>query len=137
MVEARLPASAQVLTNTDLLHGIFTFVPLASTNRDSYLARCATVCHTFHEPAIRVLWRNLRSLLPLWHLLAPSDTPFDADYFSPTRYEVLKYLQKVSRFISHAFRFAHETLSRSFLHNYTVIQYDGAAFYTMLPMSVD
>ncbi|KAI1787331.1 hypothetical protein LXA43DRAFT_714290 [Ganoderma leucocontextum] len=96
MGDAYPSVSAQVLTNIDLLHGIFTFMPFAPDNRDSYLARCATVSHTFHEPAIRVLWRNLRSLVPLWHLLAPSNTPFAAQYFSTSwSTDVLKYLQKV------------------------------------------
>ncbi len=91
-------ASARVLTNADLLHGIFTFVPLASENRDSYLARCATVCRTFHEPAIRVLWRNMDALLPLWHLFAPSNTPFPSD--GGAEDELLRYLQTVSAFVS-------------------------------------
>ncbi|PIL23586.1 hypothetical protein GSI_14899 [Ganoderma sinense ZZ0214-1] len=72
-------ASVRVLTNADLLHGIFTFVPRASEKRDSHLARCATVCRAFHEPTIRVLWRDLDSLLPLWHLLAPPNTLFPSD----------------------------------------------------------
>ncbi|KAM5533480.1 hypothetical protein V8D89_012817 [Ganoderma adspersum] len=49
-------ASARVLTNPDLLHCIFMLVPLTSTNRDGYLARCAVVCRTFHKPTIRLFW---------------------------------------------------------------------------------
>ncbi|KAI1795450.1 hypothetical protein LXA43DRAFT_914184 [Ganoderma leucocontextum] len=99
MTAVHPPASAQVLTNTDLLHCIFVFVPLPpdSRLRDSYLAQCAVVRRAFHEPAIRVLWRNLDSLLPLWHLLAPPNTPFPS---SRDRIEggrgVLSYLQKIN-----------------------------------------
>ena len=105
---ATSPSSSLVLANLDLLYAVFTFVPPASNSRDSYLARCATVCRTFHEPAIRVLWRNLSSLLPLWNLLAPSDAPFSADYFSTTKYDVLEYLQKVRKSVYHTISISHE-----------------------------
>ncbi|KAI1787335.1 hypothetical protein LXA43DRAFT_714371 [Ganoderma leucocontextum] len=62
------------------------------------LKQCAS--RTFHEPVIRVLWRNLDALLPLWHLLAPPDTPFPFGYYhNRGLYDldiVLAYLQKVS-----------------------------------------
>ncbi|KAM5536108.1 hypothetical protein V8D89_010207, partial [Ganoderma adspersum] len=87
-------ASVRVLTNADLLHGIFTFVPWASGTRDSYLAQCAAVCHTFHEPAIRVLWRDLGTLLPLWHLLAPQNTPLPSDRAAED--ELLHYLETIN-----------------------------------------
>lgn len=88
-------SSAQVLTNTDLLHHIFMLIPLSpDSGRDSYLARCAVVCRTFHEPAIRVLWRNLNSLLLVWHLLAPLDIPYP--FSSGGDGDALSYLLKVS-----------------------------------------
>ncbi|RPD65088.1 hypothetical protein L227DRAFT_607679 [Lentinus tigrinus ALCF2SS1-6] len=37
------------------------------------LAACARVCRSFTEPAVRLLWGQIDSLLPLWHLLAPDN----------------------------------------------------------------
>ena len=92
-------ASIQVLTNADLLYIIFTFVPLSSNNRDNDLAQCVHVSHTFHESAIRVLWRNLDSLLPLWHLFAPPNTPFPTGSYKHTAFSnndgVCDYLKAV------------------------------------------
>ena len=105
MEDIDLLPSTQVLTNPDLLYGIFTFVPLASENRDSYMARCAIICRIFHEPAIRVLWRNLDALTLLWHLLAPSSTPFPSD--GAVDDELLNYLQTVSVLIFRTLRLAH------------------------------
>lgn len=105
---AHRPPSTQVLTNADLVYPIFTFI--SSDNLKSSLAQCATVCRTFHEPAIQVLWRNLRSLLPLWHLLAPTNTSFDANYYSTTRYDVLRYLQEVGILVSTTVGLAHNSL---------------------------
>ena len=95
-----LPASAQVLTNTDLLHGIFTFLPRSSPLRHSYLLGCTTVCRTFHAPAIQVLWRTLETLVTLWHLLAPSNVayPFGYTYSGGRDKILLDYLHEVSTF---------------------------------------
>ena len=81
-------ASIQVLTNGDLLHCIINFVPL-----EWDLAQCAVACRAFYEPTIRVLWRTLGTLFPLWQLLAPQDVPFP--YFSKDDSR-LEYLEKVS-----------------------------------------
>ena len=131
-----LPASAQVLTNTDLLHGIFTFLPRSSPLRHSYLLGCTTVCRTFHAPAIRVLWRTLETLVTLWHLLAPSNVayPFGYTYSGGRDKILLDYLHEVSTF-------SHSTVSRSRYYRsiprgYTSIQYDGTAFSGMPPTSV-
>ncbi len=108
-------SAARVLTNPHLLHAIFTFLPLTQDGRDSYLARCATVCRAFQEPADRILWRNLDALLPLWHILAPSNIPFPSRYYYYNsddglhdHGEVLTYLQKVSTFVSRTSRLAHK-----------------------------
>ena len=105
-----LPASAQVLTNTDLLHGIFTFIPRSSPLRHSYLLGCTTVCRTFHAPAIRVLWRTLETLVTLWHLLAPSNVtyPFGYTYSGGRDKILLDYLYEVSTFFSTALCLAHD-----------------------------
>ena len=94
------PASIQVLTNADLLHCIFTFVPLLpKSHLDSYMARCAIVYRAFYEPAIRILWRDLNiGLLPLWHLLSPPNTPFPSPNGGNNE-PLLNYFQVVSGFL--------------------------------------
>ena len=92
-------ASTQVLTNPGLLHCIFTFVPTplfsgSRTIKVGQLTRCTTVCPTFHEPAIRLLWRKLDTFLPLWQLLAPPDANFPR--FSVRGDTRLDHLYKVS-----------------------------------------
>ncbi|KAM5530051.1 hypothetical protein V8D89_016283 [Ganoderma adspersum] len=77
MTDVHTSACNLVLTNSDLLHSVFTFVIVpprwtrSQHDRHDRLARCATVCHGFHESAIRIIWRKLDSFFPLWHLLAP------------------------------------------------------------------
>ncbi|TFK95012.1 hypothetical protein K466DRAFT_593108 [Polyporus arcularius HHB13444] len=39
------------------------------------LAACARACRAFREPALRILWSQIDSLLPLWHLLSPAALP--------------------------------------------------------------
>ena len=78
------PASTAVLTNSDLLDCIFVFVlppmpqPVATAGvqlrQHGHFAQCATICRAFHEPVIRLLWRDLDTLIPLWQLFAPPDT---------------------------------------------------------------
>ncbi|KAM5538773.1 hypothetical protein V8D89_007495 [Ganoderma adspersum] len=76
-VHIQATARTSVLSNSDLLHCIFTFVPaplpqnLSKRDNFGHLARCTIVCRAFYEPAIRLLWRKLPTLFPLWHLLAP------------------------------------------------------------------
>ncbi|KAI1790842.1 hypothetical protein LXA43DRAFT_1144255 [Ganoderma leucocontextum] len=83
----------QVLTNSDLLDCIFKFVPLLWESEHRDLAQCAVVCRAFHEPVIRILWRTVGTLFPLWHLLAPLDVPFPFFASGGSR---LEYLQTVS-----------------------------------------
>ena len=51
----RLPASVQVLANTDILYGIFTLIDLEPNVRLKNLLGCVTVCRTFCESANRFL----------------------------------------------------------------------------------
>ena len=74
-------ARTSVLTNSDLLYQILTFVAALRIwesrsiwLESSPLVQCVTVCRTFNELAIQLLWRTLPSLFPLWHLLAPRNT---------------------------------------------------------------
>nr|VWO96263.1 Phosphate:H symporter (Phosphate:H symporter, variant) [Ganoderma boninense] len=85
-------ASTKVLASSDLLHCIINFLPLVWESEESDFLRCALVCRAFYDPAIRLLWRTLGTLLPLWHLLAPPDAP------SPLAWgdSRLDYLSKVS-----------------------------------------
>ena len=57
-----LPASSHVLSNGDLLYGILTFLSLDFDRQDRHVAKCASVCRAFHEPAVRVLWRHMSTL---------------------------------------------------------------------------
>ncbi|KAM5538777.1 hypothetical protein V8D89_007499 [Ganoderma adspersum] len=92
-MEHAIRASTQVLTCGDLLHFIINFVPLEWEYEHGDLVQCAVVCRAFYTPAIRILWRALGSLLPLWHLLAPRDAPFPSYTMDESR---LDYLRKVS-----------------------------------------
>ena len=59
------------------------------TNSD--LVHCALVSRTFSEAALRALWRNLPTLLPFWHVLAPLGLGYPekhratAEYFDEVR----------------------------------------------------
>ena len=94
MSDVQSSARTLVLTNSDLLPSVFTFLSSWSDNPER-LVRCTTVCRNFHEPAIRLLWRKLDYLFPLWHLLAPPNTK------CPKRYTFIQdnrldYLHQVS-----------------------------------------
>ncbi len=117
MTNTRASARTLVLTNSDLLYCIFTFVPEPLypgllTREYSYLAPCTTVCRRFHEPATRLLWRKLGSLLPLWQLLAPLDakkstrTDYSGRLDDPD--ELLDYLNKVSTATAFTLILTHE-----------------------------
>ncbi|PIL26125.1 hypothetical protein GSI_11880 [Ganoderma sinense ZZ0214-1] len=86
-------SSTQVLTSSDLLHYIINFIPLQWESEHGDLVRCAVVCRAFYDPAIRILWRTLGTLFPLWHLLAPRDAPFPFAAWNDSR---LLYLRRVS-----------------------------------------
>ena len=95
------PPSRQVLTNSDLLYCIFTSIPLTPALCDRCVARCATVCRAFYEPAIRVLWRSLFTMMPLWHILAPEDCRMSRDALASGE-EGLEYLNRVGCVFSFA-----------------------------------
>ena len=98
-VQVHYPASARVLTNTYLLHDIFTYSE-AYEERRSFLLACTTVCRPFYHSAIRLLWSNLVTLLPLWHLLAPpsASCPFDFIGMLKKNDILVEFLQKVRFF---------------------------------------
>ena len=126
-MERAICASTQVLTCGDLLHFIINFVPLEWEHEHGDLVRCALVCRAFYTPAIRILWRALGSLLPLWHLLAPQDA-----LMGESR---LAYLRKVSG-LSLAYKcLLFIPLARSVLRSCITIQRDGIAFCGTLRMS--
>ncbi len=68
-------SATQVLGNDYILRRVFTThhqdFAVKRLNIDD-LARCARVCRAFSGPALRVLWRKLTSILPVWHLLSPA-----------------------------------------------------------------
>ena len=104
--------SVQVLTNTDLLHSIFLCAPSncplgGRRYHDSFMAACAFVCRAFYELAVRFLWRNLDTLFPLWHLLAPQNTPFP---YSRMGDDQLNHLQSVSNVILETYAHSHASL---------------------------
>ena len=105
MPDVRAPARTLVLTNSDLLHCIFTFVPEPLSDNPSsrnyvyphYLAPCTTVCRAFYLPAVQHLWRTLPSLFPLWYLLAPPNTKCPPSYYtSPPDTKQSDYIYQVS-----------------------------------------
>lgn len=131
-MERAICASTQVLTCGDLLHFIINFVPLEWEHEHGDLVRCALVCRAFYTPAIRILWRALGSLLPLWHLLAPQDALFPSFTMDESR---LDYLRKVSG-LSLVYKcLLFIPLARSVLRSCTTIQRDGIAFCGTLRMS--
>ncbi len=72
-------ATSAALTNSDILSVIFEHFDSNDPRgvNDSIppaWARAARVCVAFHEPAIRLLWRSLDSVVPLLNLLPSSFT---------------------------------------------------------------
>ena len=75
-------ACRTALSNYDILWHILSSHYIsgrtqADVTRRDYLnekdmAQCARVSHAFSTPASRLLWSKLRSLWPLWYLLAPA-----------------------------------------------------------------
>ncbi|KAM5538848.1 hypothetical protein V8D89_007570 [Ganoderma adspersum] len=101
MTDVQAPARTFVLTNSDLLYCVFTFVfaPLPGSlsewdNPRGHLAQSATVCRGFHEPVIRLLCK-LPSFFPLWHLLAPPNAKWPSRYKSETNTAQLLLIQAV------------------------------------------
>ena len=87
MPETAYNPVSQVLMNDDLL-----YIILKGSHAD--LTRYARVCRAFHGPAVGVLWSELTSITPLWHLLAP---PQPHSYHHHTVYKrIEKYLNFVS-----------------------------------------
>ena len=108
-VQVHYPASARVLTNTYLLHDIFTYSE-AWEQRRSFLVACTTVCRPFYHSAIPLLWSNLVTLLPLWHLLAPANAslPFGHVNMQETNAKLAEFLLKVRFFLpSYSVSLAH------------------------------
>lgn len=65
-------AASAVLQNLDILFTLFdgNHSPHGALT-DSDLARCARVSRAFSDAALRVLWRDPPTLVPLWHVLDP------------------------------------------------------------------
>ena len=91
-------ARTSVLTNSYLLHFVFLYLWSDSYPERFKFARCATVCRQFHESVIRILWKKLEGLFPLWHLLAPPDTKCPKRYSFKDQPEIDRahYLHQVS-----------------------------------------
>ena len=87
MSETAYNSVTQVLMNDDLLRII-----LKGSHAD--LTRYARVCSAFYEPAVGVLWSELNSITPLWHLLAPPKRHSYHHHTANQRIE--KYLSSVS-----------------------------------------
>ena len=86
----------QVLMNDDLLRIIFQFCNSHSEGSSADLANYARVCRAFYRPAVGLLWTELSSITPLWHLLAP---PTHHSYHEHTEYtRIEEYLCFVSLF---------------------------------------
>ncbi len=92
-------SAAQVLSNDYILRNIFNTHSYLYNDygrlQNDDLARCARVCQAFSDPALRALWRELASVLPIWHLLSPADLPY------PRKHEQMEgYCAAVSDAIS-------------------------------------
>ena len=87
MPETAYNPVSQVLMNDDLL-----YIILKGSRGD--LTRYARVCSAFLGPSVGVLWCELTSITPLWHLLAP---PKQYSYHHNTVYKrIEKHLSSVS-----------------------------------------
>ena len=71
MSETTRNVVSRVLMNIDLLYIILQFGKSQMKGSLNDLTRYARVCRAFHGPVVGVLWRELTSTTPLWHLLAP------------------------------------------------------------------
>ncbi|KAM5540853.1 hypothetical protein V8D89_005497 [Ganoderma adspersum] len=78
-------ATSVALTNSDILSLVFECITLPPLDFLVYgaearadLARAAVVCVAFHEPATRLLWKDLTGLIPLLSLLPSSLTKVKA-----------------------------------------------------------
>ncbi|RPD76945.1 hypothetical protein L226DRAFT_611342 [Lentinus tigrinus ALCF2SS1-7] len=82
-------AAATVLQNLDILRLIFDDnrgPQGVLTNRA--LGHCARVSRAFNKAVIRALWRNLPTLFPLWHVLAPPGLEYPKTHQAITAYFV-------------------------------------------------
>ncbi|RPD56084.1 hypothetical protein L226DRAFT_571922 [Lentinus tigrinus ALCF2SS1-7] len=63
--------AGHVQLHEDILHAVFNQFDLDLDNGEKRrtLARSARVCKAFHGPAIRVLWRRLEDIIPLFRIL--------------------------------------------------------------------
>lgn len=89
-VAAMSTPSQVALRLTDVIHIIFKHVlssetsPFVSGLERSTLAAAARVCGAWKAPALKMLWRNIDTLLPLFRLLStvmldPSDDSDSSD----------------------------------------------------------
>ena len=74
-------AARRALECYDILATIFSenvsipFIGTTTLFRNSDLVKLALVCQGWRAHALRLLWRELPSTYPLWHLLAPPGLP--------------------------------------------------------------
>ena len=82
-----LPSSPvlRVFVNDDLLHMIFTSLKTKPRPSNRTLAVCARVCRAFYGPAIGLLWQEMDTILPLWHLLEPPPSDDDRSCYGRDR----------------------------------------------------
>lgn len=126
------PSSEQVLTDPYLLYAILTCISDAELLH-GHLAGWARVCRGFHEPVVRILWRSLHCVFPLFHLLAPHDLRMPL-YLGQVGCS--HYLERVSHGVKLITIDSPGFFCRSSLHNCISIRNDGNAFSGMPLMSV-
>lgn len=83
----------------DILDEIFYYCDFIGHHgmlENATLASLALVCTTFHEPAIRVLWRELRALTPLFRLIPSCHLQDHDNHANDSQGEVVSYDENVS-----------------------------------------
>ncbi|EIW52406.1 uncharacterized protein TRAVEDRAFT_53828 [Trametes versicolor FP-101664 SS1] len=78
----------------DILDEIFYYCDFIGHHgmlENATLASLALVCTTFHEPAIRVLWRELRALTPLFRLIPSCHLQDHDNHANDSQGEVVSY----------------------------------------------
>ena len=134
----RPTAVATVLSLNELLYAIFDQIPepdlsyIRSDRKRSALqalANCSVVSRSFSESAIRVLWRSLPSLDPVWALLSAEGRSAHAsagDWYNSVSLRVRLTSRKNIEFTIY---------NRLSPRSCTKIRSDGTVFYTTLPTS--
>ena len=100
------------------------------------LASASRVCKAFHEPALRVLWRQLESLMPLFSVIEPSFTKVQEDAEQPYDGSFCDtYVSSVSCTPSDCARHSHVIFTRHISIFPTIYRHASGCDYASTPLS--